>query len=84
MGKEVGWEASQAHHPLFLAIFLLQLVIRRLGSLQKYHAGMVKFMLVFSPWKLTFLKNPEFYIDYYYYEDTYRLIKAGNYLNEPS
>lgn len=62
LGKEVGWEASQAHCPLFLAIFLLQLVIRRLGSLQKYHVGMVKFVLVFSPWKPIFLKNTEFYV----------------------
>lgn len=57
LGKEVGWEASQAHRPLFLAIFLLQLAIRRLGSLQKYHAGMVKFVLVFSAWKPIFFKE---------------------------
>lgn len=49
LGKEVGWKASQAHPPRPLDILLLQLVIPRLGSLQKYHAG-IKFMLLFSHW----------------------------------
>lgn len=67
LGKEVGWKASQAHPPRPLDILLLQLVIPRLGSLQKYHAG-IKFMLLFSHWMpIFFLKNSEFCIEYYYY-----------------
>lgn len=66
LGKQVGWKASQAYPPPPLDIFLLQLVIPRLGSLQKYHAG-IKFVLLFSPWMpIFFLKNSEFCIEYYY------------------
>ena len=56
LGKEVGWKASQAHPPPPLDIFLLQLVIPRLGSLQKYHDG-IKFTLLFSPQMHIFLRT---------------------------
>lgn len=81
LGKKVGWEASQAHFPLFLTITLLQLVITRLSSLWKYHTGVVNFMLVFSPGNLFFfLKNPDICVDYFYYKDSYWLLNAETFL----
>lgn len=49
LGKGSRVEGQPGTSSSSLDILLLQLVIPRLGSLQKYHAG-IKFMLLFSHW----------------------------------